>query len=468
MVEESQLHGLIVPPFRRIARANVPALRQPIPALIDPVENANVILNKQIAPLNRAGSNPGNPILSGLGGQFQYFIAPDDQVQGIFIYQEREDLGQNLLASAAIGAPNLVTLNHKYGAGLSVSGSPLTGAVKNFIRWASRRGTIERQFYVKSFDADVVSLGQGVPALDPATLLPVPFLIQIVDATRAFLDIPIDFFQSWNDEFGVLHNTKNEFIDVGFKKSYGGSAFVSFFDTSTATEGVGVQVSPVTEALISDQHFIQVENTVGLKQITVRFRSKQGSICFVDVPIEVQVIAAPSPLCNPPVTEVCGEMLLLVGQLLLTNLQDKASVVGIQDVAGTPGNPVDRDLLWVSINMAIVGATVELRVRKFQAISDPADIAGVKFRQVGGDLDFLPLVTAALSPTPGPPYATPVRATVCFDVAALKSEQVALIAVMGKDQQLVSELQIAAGPSFRDASFFPLGGLGGGDACVYE
>ena len=55
-----------------------------------------------------------------------------------------------------------------------------------------------------------------------------------------------------------------------------------------------------------------------------------------------------------------------------------------------------------------------------------------------------------------------------MDVAALRSEQVALLVCMVKDQQLISDPQVVAGPSFRDAMFFPAGDAGGGDQCVYE
>ena len=289
----------------------------------------------------------------------------------------------------------------------------------------------------------------------------------MIDASRPWLELSIDFFVSWNDEFGVLHKDANALLDPGFKKAYGGSAFVSFFDTVPGTEGVGVEVNPVTQNPIISQHMIQVQNTPGLKEITVRFRSKQSSVYFVDVPIIVEVLAPPTGLCLPPVTEPCGEMLLKKGQLLLTNLQSAASVPAVQDVAGTPGTPVDRDLLYVSLHSATVGAAPQMRVRFFQAVPSNEDVGGVKWQQIGADTDYLPLSTPAPSPNPGGFYGAPRRLTLAFDVAALKAMGVGMIDYTSLDGSLRGSSQYAAGPSLRDIGFFPLGGAGGGDACVY-
>lgn len=462
MTTVSQLHGQHRIPFERIRRAGSPGLLQPIPVLQDPIDNANILLNKQIVTMNRAGSNRGNPMLRGLGLQLTHYMDEADRVTGLNIYQDRTALGANLLSTVTLAAPFAAAQIHPLGLGISKSDAV---GVKNFVRWTTENGATESVFFVRNFQKDIVAIA-GLPALDDL-LVPVQIQVTIVDLTRAFLDVVIDFMPSWGDEFGVVHNAKSPQLDPGFKKAYGGAQFVSFFDTSTAIEGVGVQVNPVTEAVINDQHVIQVENTAGVKLITVRFRSKLTSTFFVDVPIAIEVLPPPTALCNPPVSELCGEMLLLKDQLLLTNLQDKASVPAIQDVAGTPGIPVDRDLIYLSINMAIVGGTTEIRVRKFKYIASPTDLGGVKLVQIGTDLDFLPLTTAAATPAPGPPYGTPVRATVAFDRLADLALQVAFYAVMGKDQQLSSDPFLFPGPSSRDICLINVGGTGGGDECVY-
>ena len=465
MMAGSMTHGLVVPEWKRVHRANEPRLRHPIPAITVPLRNANHILNKQIVTLNRGGSNLANPILSGLGVRSQFALDSVDKLTGLFVFQERSTLGPNKADMVSVAAPGVLAFNFQAGGGTSLSGTPVTGARRNFIRWQTKFGSVDKEFYVKSFDSDVVTINT-IKALNES-LVAVPVVVQIVDVSRPFVDVNIDFFVGWNDEFQVVHNAKSPNLDPGFSKAYGGSAFVSWFDTDTATEGVGDEASPVTDLVIADTHKMQVQNTVGLKQITVRFRSKAGSAFFVDVPIEIDVIAAPTALCNQPVTEYCGEMLLLNGQLLLTNLQDTESVPLVQDVAGTPGNPVTKDLIYVSVNAAIVGGTVEAKVRKYKYVADTADQGGVKILQVGSDIILLPLTTPAISPTPGPPYLTPIRATVAFNRAADSALDVALYSVTIQDQTLSGDPQLAAGPKFRDACFLNQGGLGGGDSCVY-
>ncbi len=461
----NQTHGLVVPEWKRVHRANEPRLRMPIPALTEPLRNANHILNKQIVTLNRGGSNLANPILNGLGVRSEFGLDSVDELTGVFIFQERSALGANLVSSVSVAAPGVLALDFLVGSGSSKSGTPAIGAIRNFIRWQTNFGSVDKEFYIKSFDSDVVTINT-IKALNES-LVAVPVVVQIIDASRAFVDVNIDFFVGWNDEFQVVHNAKSPNLDPGFSKAYGGSAFVTWFDTDTDTQGVGNEAVPVTDLVIADTHKMQVQNTVGLKKITVRFRSKAGSAFFVDVPIEIDVIAASTPLCNQPVTEYCGEMLLLNGQLLLTNLQDTESVPLVQDVAGTPGVPVTKDLIYVSVNVAIVGGTVEAKVRKYKYVADTADQGGVKILQVGSDIILLPLLTAAATPTPGGPYNTPVRATVAFNRGADSALDVALYSVTIQDQTLSGDPQLAAGPKFRDACFLNQGGQGGGDSCVY-
>lgn len=451
---------LLGPEWERVNRAPTPLLRGPAPALLYPVENANVIRNKAVILLNRAGSHPGNPILAGLGMRLSFEPGLRDRLTGIFIFQDRRLHGVNLKSQAGSGGPGIYTLDVLVGSGQSVAGSPVSGAVRNFLRWQTAFGADEKEFWAKTMDADIVNLN-GLPALDPVTLLAVERTAQIVDDSRTWLDVPIDFFVSWGDEFAQLHRLITDGTpENGFQKSYGGAAFVSFFDTTPGTEGVGTAVNPVTQAAISSQQIIQVQNTAGLKQITVRFRSKQLSSWFVDVPILIRVLAAPAGSCLPPVDLPCGQMLLKKGSALPSNFQSAASVPGIQDVAGTPGNPTDRDLWYLSVHEAIVGGTANLLVRKWKTVPSSTDLGGADLVQVGGDLEFLPLRGTAATPNPGPPYGTPQMLTVAFDVAADRAALVAFYTVQVKDGHNLSPAQLFMGPRARDFSFYPAGESG--------
>lgn len=449
----------------RITRATDPKLRGPVPAMNTPVQNANFVVNKATLTLNRAGSHPGNPILAGLGVRNGHQVGRGSRLTALFLYQDHLALGTNLVAQAASGGPGIFYYNFLAGSGQSVAGSPAAGAIRNFLRWQEPFGASEKEFWVKTKDADIVALG-GLPALDPATLLAVERTAQIVDAGRTWLDVPIDFFLSWNDEFLELHRQIQSSPEVGFLKAYGGADFVTFFDTAPGTEGIGVKVNAVIDAAIKDQHVIQVENTVGLKAITVRFRSKAGSTYFVDVPILIRVLAAASGSCEPPVDEPCGQMLVKKDAPLPIHLPSAASVPGVQAVAGTPGNPVDRDLFYASIHASIVGAEANLLVRKYKLIPSPTDVAGARYEKVGGDLEFKPLRTAAASPVPGGAYQAPQQLTIAFDYAAEKALLIALYVISVKDGHTYSPGQPFTAPKSRDISFYAAGETGGNDACI--
>lgn len=468
-----QHHGRIPQPdHTRIHRADEPRLRQPIPALNAVVENANQTLDKAITTLNRAGSNPRNPILSGLAGRFEFGLSILDSLRAVYIFQEHSNPGTNLISSVVQVAPGRFALDdHLYGGGVSVAGSPATGAKRNFIRVKSKFGTVEKEFWVKTKDADIIAI-DGKPALNLVTLLPKTLDVFIVDASRPWIQLPIDFFVSWNDEFQVLHNAKNPFLDPGFLKAYGGAKFVSFFDTTPGTEGVGVAVNPVTEAQIEDQHLIEVQNTAGLKEITVRFRSKQGSLFFVDCPIKLNVIAPPVVACNPPVVgppETCTSVLLTQGTPLPADTPSVPSTVGNPTVAGTVGQPLSKDLIIVTVRAAVVGASPTLRIQKWKWLPDAKDVSGGWLDHVGASFELIPLQLTSAVPVAGPPYGAPVRMTIAFDRLQDSADNVAFYTVSVNEGGLLGNPMLVPGPKAREVQFFPAGETGGGsgDLCVY-
>jgi len=456
---------LTVPPpdWVRLRHADEPSLRQQLPGFSTPTESANVLLNKQIATLNRAGSGPGNPILSGLGVTIQYALSRGERITGLFIFQDPGALGISQLPAASLNAL-LLTYNFRAGSGLTKAGSPLTGAKKNMLRISSATGGTEREYWIKSYDSDIVTLN-GEAGLDKTTLLPVPITVQQVTGL-VWQDVRVDFMPSWNDEFQVLHASTDADREAGFRKSYGGAAFVSFFDTTPGTEGVGTGVNPITQAFIYETRSIQVDNSPGTYHITARFRSRKDSSYFVDIPLVITVTAAPAGSCLPPVDEPCGKMLLLRGTALPANVQGAPSVPGVQDVLGTPGAILTKDLFWVSLHASIVGSTPTLLVRKWGLAASGQDLSGAKEIQIGSDLEYLPLVQPATSPVPGAPYQPPNMLTLCFDVASEKVLGVAWYTVSVKDGHSLSPAQLFAGPQARSIALMPAGGLGGTDPCV--
>ena len=105
MKPPGQKHGLILPDYRRIHRATEPDLTGVIPALNEPVENANQTRDKANAALNRGGSGLRNPILNRLGVTVQLNLDQRDFLTGIFIFQNRADIGANLAGGAVLVAP---------------------------------------------------------------------------------------------------------------------------------------------------------------------------------------------------------------------------------------------------------------------------------------------------------------------------------------------------------------------------
>lgn len=454
-----------VPDYSKISRANKRSLRRVVPAFMEPTENANATLNKESATLGRAGSGEDNPILSGLGVRIQISLAAGDTLLGLWLFRDHADVGGNLVRQAAV-AGRFATYDFMAGSGQTAAGTSATGAVRNFVRYQTKGGTKEKDFWIKTYQHDVVTV-QGEACLDEATLDPVEVVATIVDDSRDWLDLPIDFLASWNDEFHVQHRRSDADVEAGFLKAYGGALVVSFFDTSTDEEGVGVQVNPVTQALIRNRRTIQVQNTEGLKEITVRFRSKTDSSFVVDVPILIRVIEPDTESCAVPAIEPCTDLYLPATSAIPEDSPGEASDPEVTAVAGVEGDVVPYDLLVVTVRGATVGASPVLRVRKWAWVESGTAMAGARLTQVGDDVDYLPLVRGGSSPDPGAPYGSPKRFTIAFSKAQLQADNVALLNIMIVDGDHVSAPVTVPGPQARAPMFFAPGGTGGGPTCAY-
>lgn len=456
--------GIEFPDYRRVTTARDKKTKGLVPAMQNPAENANQVLERQVITLNRAGTDPGNPVLGGLGFHVTLPIGIGQTLTGLFVFTDPKDgHGSNLASQATVEAPGVAGYEFLVGSGQSKAGSPETGAVRNFLRAQTKKGGWERQFYAKTMDNDIVTLN-GEAALDPETMDPVEIVAEIVDGSRDWLDIRTDFFVSWNDAFQVLNQRNDADATAGFKKANGGALVVSFFDTDPGTEGVGVQVNPLNQVDINGRRTIQIENTEGLKEITARFRSKIDSSYFVDVPILIQVVDN-AETCHPPLAEPCTELFLKAGDETREGLPSEASVPGVQVVAG-PDETISTDLIIVTILGAMVGGTPILRVRKLGWTPSAAAVAGARLVQIGDDEDYLPLVQDASIPVTAPPYGDPHRYTVAFSRLALVGEGVSILQCQLIDGEKPSMAVNVTGPVARSIQFMPEGGLGGGPECA--
>lgn len=460
--------GRGLPPFpdhRRVHRATDPRIRGLAPALRDPIENGNQVVNAVAVTLNRAGTHKRNPVLAGLGFGLSIPLGAGDDLKGIYLFQRHASQGNNLRAQATLQAPGVYGFEFLVGSGQSVAGTPAAGPVKNYVRIQTVRGSFEREFWAQDYEADVVTLN-GESALSPETLEPVEVVAEIVDASRDWLEVRTDFMVGWSDEFGVLHRRGADDEEAGFKKAYGGAAFVSFFDTTPGTEGVGTEVNPVTQDAIEARRTIQVENTVGLKSITARFRSKQDSDFFVDVPLLIQVIDQ-DEVCLAPVTQPCVDLYAKDGAATPTGLPSTASVPMVQVVAG-PGATIGEDLLYITMRGATVGGAPLLRIRRWALVTSAAALMGARVTQLD-DVDYLPLVQTSTTPAADPPYGDSHRFTVALSVSQLRADGVAYIEVVLVDGTKPGMPILVLGPQARAIGFLPIGaggvGTGGGPTC---
>jgi hypothetical protein len=453
------------PDHRRVHRAEDPRLRGLVPALRDPVENGNSVVNAVALTLNRAGSHRRNPILAGLGLELSIPLGLGDDLKGIFLFQRPGKPGSNLKAQATLQAPGIHGFELMVGSGQTVAGTAESGPVRNYVRIQTARGSYEREFWAQEHEADVVTLN-GEAALDPVTLEPVEVVAEIVDDSRDWLEVRTDFMVGWSDEFGVLHRRSSDDEEAGFKKAYGGAAFVSFFDATPGTEGVGVQVNPLNQVAIENRRVIQIENTVGLKSLTARFRSKQDSLYFVDVPILIRVVDQ-DEVCMAPEIMPCVDLFVKAGQATPEGLPSSASEPMVQVVPG-PEDTVDQSLLFVTIRGATVGGSPKMRIRRWSSTPSSAALTGARKVQMD-DVDYLPLIQSSSSPEVEEPYGDPHRYTIALSVAQLKADNVESFDVVLVDGTKPSMPVSVYGPGAREISHMPIGpggvGTGGGPVC---
>lgn len=454
------------PDHRFVHRADDYRTRQQAPPVPNEVNNADQVVNAIALTLNRAGTDPGNPILAGLGLELSIPLGLGDELKGIYLFQRLSRQGANLRAQATLQAPGVYGFKFLVGSGQTIAGDALTGAVKNYLRIQTGRGSYERQFFAKLPDHDVVTLNEEA-ALDEQTLEPAEVVAEIVDASRDWLEVRTDFFVSWNDPFLNLHRASDPDPERGFAKAYGGAAFVSFFDAAPGTEGTGVQVKPLNQVPIHSRRTIQVENTVGLKSLVARFRSKQGSPYFVDVPILIQVVDQ-DEVCLAPQTMPCVDLFIKAGSATPAGLPSTASVPMVQVVPG-PAGTVNQDLLYITIRGATVGGAPKLRIRRWAVTPSPAALVGARKVQLA-DVDYLPLIQSAGTPETDPPYGAPKRYTVALSVGQLKNDNVHSIDAVLVDGSKPGMPVSVFGPKARDLGFIPIGpgglGAGGGVACA--
>ncbi len=457
--------GIPIPEYRRVSRVADKSLRGFVPALALPTENANHTISKVAGTLNRAGTNARNPQLSGLAAKLEFSIDSRDRLQGVYFYQDRRELGPNLIGQVTSLGGNIFSINYVLGAGHIVAGSPDTGAVQNFVRIVTRAGAADRMFYVKSYDHDIVNV-EGQHVLDETTLLPVEIVVQMVDATRDWVDCRINYFASWSDEFQIPHQRNTTDEDFNDLKSYGGAKFVSLFQTGE-DEGMGnsTEVNEVTQEVIENQHTLQVENSVGVKHVTARFRSKQNSLYYVDIEFEITVTAEPDCDCNTPLSQRCGEQLLLSGTQLPTGLQSTPSVPEVQDVAGAEG-PISQDLFYLSVHGNAATASPKLVVERYAAIQSAEDLSGFIWEKLS-TLEYLPLIAPADVPEADPPYLGAQQYVVCFSKVVERNLGVGLYLVYIVDGEHPSVPTPFPGPSARQIQHFPTGETGGEDECFY-
>ncbi len=460
----------------RITRSNEPRLRQPIPALNIPVEGANPTLDKVSAHLNRAGSSASNPILTGMATRRTTILNSSDRMRSIYIFRDARPLGSNLIGTAGTGAPGVYTIDFLAGSGRSVGGTPATGAIKNFIRWESARGIIQKEFWVKSFDFDVVALN-GLPALDATTLLKDPIDVLQVDPALEWIDVVIDYMVSWNDEFQALHNAGNPHLDPGFLKAYGGAKFVSLFETGL-DEGEGTVINPVTQTEIKDQHIVQVQNTTGQKNFTVRFRSKKESPFWVDIDVAVNVIALVCPPGDPPEddnpavddpTIFVDYIPPVVPPITPTDIPESEvagdffpySIAGVTPTVFT--GLLETPIVVLTIQGQTTGATPIVVVRRYGAISDTGAPGSVRHGFLD-ETEYIPLVVSgATVPTQGAPYQAAQAYRIAFQWNGEIVAGVTTYVVMLKDGSLYSKGSAFAAPKVTDLALIMLPPLGRAD-----
>lgn len=467
----------------KMVRANDPRVREFVPAIAAPIQSANQTLEKVSITLNRAGTHKGNPILAGLAGRVQIPLATTDILTGLFVFTDRADPKGNLVHLVSGGPAGLRTFDLPMVEGFVSVGSPATGPRRNYLRQVSQEGKFERTFWVQSKDFNTVQLN-GLPALDPDTLAPVAITVKRPNTVDAWIDVVADFFVAWADEFHVEHRSNNPNLDPGFAKAYGGSLVVSVFDTNPtpAEEGVGVEVNPYTEVLIAQQKKVQVQNTVGLKRFTFRFRAKVGSPFFVDCPVEVLVIEDDPCVCDPPTEanpppdeeEPCvpppidyipptdpptispPEMVWSDSGLGLVPY----SIEGVTPEQGIVTETLSEPVLVITVQGQAAGGSPTIRVRRWTFMPDIEAHDSVKLVFVN-ELEFIPLlVDGATCPTNDPPYQPADAYRIAFSRTQELIASIVFYEVFVDDGGLWSKAAAVLGPGMGQLAEFMIPGSG--------
>ncbi len=461
----------------KIVRAPDPRIRGDVPAEASPIQSANQTLEKVSLTLNRAGTHRGNPILAGLAGRVQIPLATLDILTGLFVFTDRADPKGNLIDQVSGGPAGLRTLDLVMVDGQISVGTPATGPRRNYIRQVSASGIFERTFWVQSKDFNTVQLN-GTPALDPDTLAPVAITVTQPNVVDPFITLVADFFVAWADEFHVEHRSENLNLTPGYAKAYGGSLFVSVFDTNPtpAVEGVGVEVNPYTEVLIAQQKKVEVQNTVGLKRFTFRFRAKQGSPYFVDCPVEVNVVAVVAPVCNPPVenggplppTHTDTEWIppqeppVQVIDIPWSDLGGGElvpySVEGVTPIANL--SPLTEPILVFTIQAQVIGANPTVLVRRWCFVAEGTAKASVDI-VFDSQKEYIPfLVAGATKPTQGAPYLPAQAYRISFSDSIESLAQIVIYEISIKEGTLVSIGETFFGPGLALIASFIKQGTG--------
>lgn len=468
---------------KRISRTTDPRQGALSPADASPIQSANQTREKVALPLNRAGTHPGNPILAGLAMRVVIPLDSNDVLTGLFVFTDRADPKGNLVGFVSEGPRGLHEFDLPFVEGHVSIGSPVTGAKRNYIRQESRAGTFERTFWVQSKDFNVVQMN-GLPALVPVTLVPDPLQLVQPNVVDPWIDVVVDFMVGWADEFHVEHRSENANLTPGFAKAYGGARTVSVFDTNPAPgqEGVGTEVNPYTEQLIAQTKKVQVENTVGLKRFTFRFRAKQGSGYFVDCPVEVNVTSAVCPPADPPVDSDNGGPEVYQNPSYIPPQTPPHTPVDIpgSDLGGgelvpysvvgkTPFTWTDileEPVMILQIQAQAAGANPTIVLRRWALVPSTAahdGVALVFFDQK----EYTPLVVpGATKPTHGAPYQPAATYRIGLSVSQEMNDHIGIYNIALKDGDFTSRFVPMFGPSIADIASLLLAGTGVSDPPV--
>lgn len=251
------------------------------------IDSGNNDLTKKTLILNGAGSSLSNPILKGLGLSFNLrFFNREEKVKAT------EDIVSPALKTdlpLTQGVVDTLLFFHEMAAGDRVFDK------KAFIRFelidsfSGEVNVVEKQLFVASLPDDAVQVLDKNGNWISVNIDRFPAAIPTVST-----QCPVRFFDSWKDEFEI--------------KTFGGSEFVSAFDTGglELVRGDDQDVIHEEQKTIKYFHRIQLIKSHPLLEdthnITFRFRSLKNSERSVDVNIRVKTAACYSTK-NPITSE---------------------------------------------------------------------------------------------------------------------------------------------------------------------